>query len=141
MLGKPKQSEAQRPNGSVSSFHVTGPGFEAQTRQATRGLLVTDHEIFNHGQVTWTTPELAPPSPNYPTTPTGALDGFNMHCSPTRQFFSGTGLELVTRPATIRYLYHSATAASQWPRKPSGQNHGLVAGVSRIPSLVLLKAR
>ncbi|GFW23188.1 hypothetical protein TNCV_3802881 [Trichonephila clavipes] len=28
---------------------------------ATRGLLVTDHVILNHGQVTWTTPELAPP--------------------------------------------------------------------------------
>ncbi|GFT13703.1 hypothetical protein TNCV_3831711 [Trichonephila clavipes] len=38
---------------------------------ATRGLLATDHVILNHGQVTWTTPELAPPSPNYHTTPTG----------------------------------------------------------------------
>ncbi|GFV89935.1 hypothetical protein TNCV_4642781 [Trichonephila clavipes] len=26
--------------------------------------------ILNHGQVTWTTPELEPPSPNYHTTPT-----------------------------------------------------------------------
>ncbi|GFW00771.1 hypothetical protein TNCV_2305441 [Trichonephila clavipes] len=34
---------------------------------ATRGLLATDHVILNHGQVTWTTPELAPPSPNYHT--------------------------------------------------------------------------
>ncbi|GFU69885.1 hypothetical protein TNCV_113041 [Trichonephila clavipes] len=33
--------------------------------QATRGLLATDPVILNHGQVTWTTPELAPPSPNY----------------------------------------------------------------------------
>ncbi|GFY00548.1 hypothetical protein TNCV_2139451 [Trichonephila clavipes] len=38
---------------------------------ATRGLLATDHVILNHGQVTWTTPELVPPSPNYHTTPTG----------------------------------------------------------------------
>ncbi|GFV98681.1 ion_trans domain-containing protein [Trichonephila clavipes] len=38
---------------------------------ATRGLFATDHVILNHGQVTWTTPELAPPSPNYHTTPTG----------------------------------------------------------------------
>ncbi|GFX05445.1 hypothetical protein TNCV_1007671 [Trichonephila clavipes] len=38
---------------------------------ATLGLLATDHVILNHGQVTWTTPELAPPSPNYHTTPTG----------------------------------------------------------------------
>ncbi|GFX42292.1 dyslexia-associated protein KIAA0319-like protein [Trichonephila clavipes] len=34
---------------------------------ATQGLLATDHVILNHGQVTWTTPELAPPSPNYHT--------------------------------------------------------------------------
>ncbi|GFX26368.1 uncharacterized protein TNCV_949661 [Trichonephila clavipes] len=40
---------------------------------ATRGLLATDHVILNHGQVTWTTPELALPSPNYHTTPTGRL--------------------------------------------------------------------
>ncbi|GFX96853.1 hypothetical protein TNCV_1648881 [Trichonephila clavipes] len=40
-------------------------------RKATRGLWATDHVILNHGQVTWTTPELAPPSPNYHTTPTG----------------------------------------------------------------------
>ncbi|GFY16371.1 hypothetical protein TNCV_2350151 [Trichonephila clavipes] len=26
-----------------------------------------DHVILNHGQVMWTTPELAPPSPNYHT--------------------------------------------------------------------------
>ncbi|GFX81200.1 hypothetical protein TNCV_1911921 [Trichonephila clavipes] len=26
--------------------------------RTTRGLLVTDHVILNHGQVTWTTPEL-----------------------------------------------------------------------------------
>ncbi|GFV86154.1 hypothetical protein TNCV_671511 [Trichonephila clavipes] len=36
-------------------------------RSVTRGLLETDHVIWNHGQVTWTTPELAPPSPNYHT--------------------------------------------------------------------------
>ncbi|GFY29484.1 hypothetical protein TNCV_2626551 [Trichonephila clavipes] len=36
-----------------------------------RRLLATDHVILNHGQVTWTTPELASPSPNYHTTPTG----------------------------------------------------------------------
>ncbi|GFX18562.1 hypothetical protein TNCV_3371351 [Trichonephila clavipes] len=32
--------------------------------RATRGLLETDHVILNHGQVTWTTPELVLPSPN-----------------------------------------------------------------------------
>ncbi|GFV58186.1 integrase catalytic domain-containing protein [Trichonephila clavipes] len=81
---------------------------------ATRGLLATDHVIVIHGQVTWTTPELAPPSPNYHTTPMGGrftLDRFNVHRCPTLRVFSGTGLELVTRQATIRYLYHSATAA------------------------------
>ncbi|GFV11772.1 hypothetical protein TNCV_977611 [Trichonephila clavipes] len=44
---------------------------EMLTHLPTRGLLVTDHVILNHGQVTWTTPELAPSSPNYHTTPTG----------------------------------------------------------------------
>ncbi|GFW89328.1 hypothetical protein TNCV_3966181 [Trichonephila clavipes] len=37
--------------------------------KATRGLLATDHVNLNHGQVTWMTPELAPTSPNYYTTP------------------------------------------------------------------------
>ncbi|GFW54577.1 hypothetical protein TNCV_5109511 [Trichonephila clavipes] len=42
-----------------------------------------------------------------------ALDRFNVHRCPTRWVFSGTGLELVTRQATVRYLYHSATAATR----------------------------
>ncbi|GFY04343.1 uncharacterized protein TNCV_4414311 [Trichonephila clavipes] len=33
---------------------------DASERQSTRGLLATDHVILNHGQVTWTTSELAP---------------------------------------------------------------------------------
>ncbi|GFW74422.1 fatty acid synthase [Trichonephila clavipes] len=45
--------------------------FSNNTKMATRGLLATDHVILNHGQVTWTTPELAQSSPNYHTTPTG----------------------------------------------------------------------
>ncbi|GFW07676.1 uncharacterized protein TNCV_3918091 [Trichonephila clavipes] len=82
---------------------------------STRGLLATDHVILNHGQVTWTTPELAPPF--LTTTPhqredVSALDRFNVHRCPTRRVFSGTGLELVTRQAMVRYLYHSATAAT-----------------------------
>ncbi|GFV92527.1 uncharacterized protein TNCV_1744321 [Trichonephila clavipes] len=73
-----------------------------------------DHAILNHGQVTWMTPELTPPL--LTTTPhqrenVSAFDKFNVHRCPTRLVFSGTGLELVTRQATIRYLYHSATAA------------------------------
>ncbi|GFX02551.1 uncharacterized protein TNCV_728051 [Trichonephila clavipes] len=81
---------------------------------ATRGLLATDHVILNHGQVTWTTPELTPPL--LTTTPhqredVSALDRFYVHRCPTWRVFSGTGLELITRKATVRYLYHSATAA------------------------------
>ncbi|GFT06050.1 uncharacterized protein TNCV_1594811 [Trichonephila clavipes] len=83
---------------------------------STRGLLATDHVILNHGQVTWTTPELTPPL--LTTTPhqredVSALDRFNVHRCPTRRVFSGTGLEPVTKQATVRYLYHSATAATQ----------------------------
>ncbi|GFW92743.1 uncharacterized protein TNCV_1735361 [Trichonephila clavipes] len=82
---------------------------------AIRGLLAKDHVILNHGQVTWTTPELSPPLPT--TTPhqredVSALDRFNVHRCPPRRIFSGTGLELVARQVTIRYLYHSATAAT-----------------------------
>ncbi|GFU59304.1 uncharacterized protein TNCV_4198261 [Trichonephila clavipes] len=81
----------------------------------TRGLLATDHVILNHGQVTWTTPELAPPL--LTTTPhqredVSALDRFNVHRCPTRRVFSGTGFEPVTKQATVRYLYHSATTAT-----------------------------
>ncbi|GFW22602.1 uncharacterized protein TNCV_2764141 [Trichonephila clavipes] len=69
--------------------------------------------IVNHGQVMWTTPELAPPL--LTTTPhqredVSALDRFDVHHCPTRRVFSCTGLELVTKSTTIRYLDHSATA-------------------------------
>ncbi|GFV96793.1 hypothetical protein TNCV_4350061 [Trichonephila clavipes] len=43
----------------------------------------------------------------------GTLDRFNVHRCPTRRVFSGTGLEPVTKQATVRYLYHSATAATR----------------------------
>ncbi|GFU43104.1 uncharacterized protein TNCV_109241 [Trichonephila clavipes] len=42
-----------------------------------------------------------------------ALDRCSVHRCPTRWVFSGTGLELVTKPATIRCPYHSATAATR----------------------------
>ncbi|GFW97685.1 uncharacterized protein TNCV_1424491 [Trichonephila clavipes] len=42
-----------------------------------------------------------------------ALDRFNVHRCPTRRVFSGTGIEPVTKQAMVRYLYHSATAATQ----------------------------
>ncbi|GFT31459.1 uncharacterized protein TNCV_608781 [Trichonephila clavipes] len=87
--------------------------------KAKRGLLATDLVILNHGQETWTTPELAPPL--LTTTPHQredvlALDRFNVHRCPSRRVFSGTGLELVTTPATIRYFDHSATAAVEVTR-------------------------
>ncbi|GFV37202.1 uncharacterized protein TNCV_452741 [Trichonephila clavipes] len=41
-----------------------------------------------------------------------ALDRFSVHRSPSRRVLRGTGLELVTRPATIRYLDHSATTTT-----------------------------
>ncbi|GFX20129.1 uncharacterized protein TNCV_1436891 [Trichonephila clavipes] len=74
---------------------------------------------MNQGQETWTTPDLVPPFLS--TTPhqredVSALDRFNVHRCPTRWVFSGTGLELVTRQATIRYLYHSASAATLFSR-------------------------
>ncbi|GFX92925.1 uncharacterized protein TNCV_914751 [Trichonephila clavipes] len=78
--------------------------------------------ILNHGQVTCTTPELAPPI--LTTTPdqredASALDRFSVHRCPTRRVFSGIGLELVTKPDTIRYLYHLATAATKQSDKQS----------------------
>ncbi|GFV49845.1 uncharacterized protein TNCV_1391271 [Trichonephila clavipes] len=79
---------------SPDKFNVQRP-----LQHATRGLLVTDHVILNHGQVTWTTPELVAPSPNYHTTPREdflSLDRFNEHRCPTWWVFSGTGLELMT---------------------------------------------
>ncbi|GFT38077.1 uncharacterized protein TNCV_4103151 [Trichonephila clavipes] len=75
---------------------------------------------FNHGQVTWTAPELAPPLLTITTQQredVSAFDGFNVHRCPTLRVFSGTWLELVTRPVTIRCLDHSATAATQPYRK------------------------
>ncbi|GFW49820.1 uncharacterized protein TNCV_1884841 [Trichonephila clavipes] len=56
---------------SIIGYIVRASNKGARKKKATRGLLATDHVILNHGQVTWTTPELAPPSPNYHTTPTG----------------------------------------------------------------------
>ncbi|GFW84233.1 uncharacterized protein TNCV_4878961 [Trichonephila clavipes] len=97
-------------------FKLSKPlSVDASERQSTRGLLATDHVILNHGQVTWTTPEQAPPlltTPPHQREDVSALDRFNVHRCPTRRVFSGTGIELETKQATIRYLYHSATAAT-----------------------------
>ncbi|GFU82136.1 HTH_Tnp_Tc3_2 domain-containing protein [Trichonephila clavipes] len=64
------------------------------------------------------TPELAPFSPNYHTTPTGkvsTLNRFNKQRCPTWRVFSGTGLELVTRQATID------TNTTRLPQKQVGR--------------------
>ncbi|GFW49457.1 hypothetical protein TNCV_3059641 [Trichonephila clavipes] len=70
------------------------------TQQITRGFLLTDFVILNHGQVTRRTPE---PSLNFHITPTGGrlrLDIFNMHRPPLH----GGSLAVQTRthdtPAT-----------------------------------------
>ncbi|GFX90252.1 uncharacterized protein TNCV_3848271 [Trichonephila clavipes] len=71
-----------------------------------------DHVILNHGQVTWTTPELAPPL--LTTTPhqredVSALYRFNGHRCPTGRVFSGTGYGLLSvalssRGASVKYV-------------------------------------
>ncbi|GFT92607.1 uncharacterized protein TNCV_1480941 [Trichonephila clavipes] len=58
-----------------------------------------DHVVLNHGQVTWSTPELPPTL--LTTTPhqwenVSALDRFNVHRCPTWRVFNGTRLELMT---------------------------------------------
>ncbi|GFU17981.1 uncharacterized protein TNCV_318711 [Trichonephila clavipes] len=88
-------------------------GKKGDLSPSTRGLLATDHVILNHGQVTWTTPELAPPL--LTITPhqredVSALDRFNVHRCPTRRVFSGTGLELMT------YLPWSDTLTTGLPQ-------------------------
>ncbi|GFV23713.1 CCHC-type domain-containing protein [Trichonephila clavipes] len=71
--------------------------------RARRGLLATDHG--NHGQVTWTTPELAPPL--LTTTPhqredVSALDRFNVHRCPTRRKRSFKTVERVLAPVSAK---------------------------------------
>ncbi|GFW61364.1 uncharacterized protein TNCV_4136821 [Trichonephila clavipes] len=77
-----------------------------RSTEATQGLLATDHTILNHGQVTWTTPELAP----HQREDVSALDRFSVHRCPTRRVFSGTRARTHDMPAMIRYLDHWATA-------------------------------
>ncbi|GFU64066.1 hypothetical protein TNCV_1303061 [Trichonephila clavipes] len=76
--------------------------------RATRGLLATNHVILNHGQETWTTPELAP-----------------------RRVFSGTGLELMT------YLPWSDTLTPGLPQPTQVRNKHNEDGprVTRTPNM------
>ncbi|GFW40927.1 uncharacterized protein TNCV_4369751 [Trichonephila clavipes] len=46
---------------NMKSSNFKLPKINIEHFSAARGLLATDHVILNHGQVTWTTPELAPP--------------------------------------------------------------------------------
>ncbi|GFW69529.1 hypothetical protein TNCV_488751 [Trichonephila clavipes] len=65
------------PQVTIRMFYHSMPRRVAAIQaRARRGLLATDYVILNHGQVTWTAPELAPPSPNYHTTPTGGRFNF-----------------------------------------------------------------
>ncbi|GFS80362.1 uncharacterized protein TNCV_3447971 [Trichonephila clavipes] len=67
----------------ISRFRSPSPyRRSSQSPSPTLGLLASDHVILNHGQVTWTTSELAPPL--LTTTPhqredVSALDRFNVH--------------------------------------------------------------
>ncbi|GFU82599.1 hypothetical protein TNCV_2306431 [Trichonephila clavipes] len=51
--------------------HCPASSITEKDIDAIRGLLVTDLVILNHGQVPRATPELATPSPNEHSTPTG----------------------------------------------------------------------
>ncbi|GFY05730.1 uncharacterized protein TNCV_4403971 [Trichonephila clavipes] len=109
---------------------------------ATRRLLATNHVTLNHGQVTWMTPELAPPL--LTTTPhqwedVSALDRFNVHRCPTRRVFSGTGLETVTKQATVRYLYHSATTAFQGSKSSRWRGGKVKRRVNYLRCVVVVK--
>ncbi|GFW30333.1 uncharacterized protein TNCV_3851041 [Trichonephila clavipes] len=101
-------------------------------RRSTRGLLATDHVILNNGQVTCTKPETSPPlltTISHQWMDVLALDRFNVHHTPTPQFFSGTGLKLVTRPAMIQYPDHSATAAPSETGREVGNPLTFLQGV------------
>ncbi|GFS61268.1 uncharacterized protein TNCV_3104981 [Trichonephila clavipes] len=96
--------------------------------------------------MTWTPTELAPlllTTTPHPREDVSALDRFNVHHCPTRRVFSGTGLEPVTKQTTVRYLYHSATAATffVWQWQPNSQCSELVDDVieSRVRNAVPLK--
>ncbi|GFX90309.1 uncharacterized protein TNCV_3848841 [Trichonephila clavipes] len=71
--------------------------------------------ILNHGQMSW--PPLLTTTPHQ-REKVSALDRFSMHRCPTRRVFSGTGLKLVTRQATIQYLDHSTTEATADAQNP-----------------------
>ncbi|GFV38002.1 uncharacterized protein TNCV_3626221 [Trichonephila clavipes] len=142
-----KEEMQDFPDNQPLVFYSEGTGLLSKqwdlnyNAHATRGFLATDLVILNHGQVTWTTPELVPP-PNYHTTSTGGrsvLYRFSVHHCPARRIFSGTGLEPVIRPAAIRYLDHSATAATTHELEPSSPNYQNMP-TGRLRSMIDLTA-
>ncbi|GBN63813.1 hypothetical protein AVEN_190365-1 [Araneus ventricosus] len=74
------------------------------------GYFGTDLVILNLGQMTRTTPELAPPSPNFHATPTGGrlTTTFDLTCNRphTRRIFSGIGSRTWNPPAPKPRPYH-----------------------------------
>ncbi|GBN71404.1 hypothetical protein AVEN_90135-1 [Araneus ventricosus] len=70
----------------------------------------TDLVILNHGQMTRTTPELAPFSPNFHATPTGGrlATTYDLTCNRphTRRIFSGIGSRTWNPPAPKPRPYH-----------------------------------
>ncbi|GBM64625.1 hypothetical protein AVEN_28226-1 [Araneus ventricosus] len=74
------------------------------------GYLGTDLVILNCGQMTRTTPELAPPSPNFRATPTGGrlATTYDLACNRphTRRIFSGIGFRTCDPPVPRSRPYH-----------------------------------
>ncbi|GFX12976.1 hypothetical protein TNCV_3659721 [Trichonephila clavipes] len=68
--------------------------------------------------MTWTTPELSPPSPNYHSTSTGVRLSFRQILRTSFPYTAGLQWYWArTRdtPATIRCLEYLATMATYWP--------------------------
>ncbi|GFV92391.1 integrase catalytic domain-containing protein [Trichonephila clavipes] len=118
-----KNTAAGKRSFELSSFEREG--IFTSHCSATRGLLVTDLVIFNHGQVTRTTPELTPPSPITPhqRKEVWALDRFKVHRSPTRWIFSGNRLELMTRQPCESV---TLTTRLLWPATSPNKNTFLI---------------
>ncbi|GFY04613.1 hypothetical protein TNCV_4416961 [Trichonephila clavipes] len=110
---------------------------------ATQGLLATDLVILNHGQITRTTPELAPPSPNFHTTPTlGRLSSTDLtyidhhhstHTARLQQYQTLTHDTPATNqsPSPLSYCGHHQNVGER-------KRRGKIQAVSRICSTSVL---
>ncbi|GFT29024.1 hypothetical protein TNCV_3586751 [Trichonephila clavipes] len=65
------QAEGHSHHTGRATVQVVSELIQTSHCSATRGLLATDHVTLNQGQMTWTTPDMTPLSPNYHTTATG----------------------------------------------------------------------